>query len=513
MHQRLSHQTLPGVCSLAILSLGMLIPMGCTQQSAGRIAFRRFWGFDRPGANQIAGQSKNHPGGLMPMLLGQQSSEPDWTEDPFLKQNFSQPAAGQVAIAGRSAARDVNANSKAGEEQPNAVAVYETALAEQQTLEKGNPFRLVEHESPVSEVSSAGDRNGDEAIAGSLPGTSSAKANGPSQLDRLKIALHQDTKTHLTPKPPQDSAELARQRVEAMMKNARRQIQLGEYVSALRWATAAEQLAGRSELFFRPEEDPPADLVRSLEDRLKVAANSPQASTAQAMADQAVPLPAAEDFPQYPAKNAEPSALQVAEASPLVPVPEPPLSPSSFQHSTRAMQKAVIAPETLTPPEQRQTPATEPPLVADNQMPARSLKVDAQRVNANQGAVVSVEGQLNAPREAPLPQELPLAPPVMEDYPKLPPYEVAMTAPAPVLAETPPPLPPPSAMVQAPPSVPPEFLYAENAAPPTKPVKNVQWSESKEEESSLGWGWWAFPVLGVLGMLGIGLLFLRRRRA
>lgn len=174
------------------------------------------------------------------------------------------------------------------------------------------------------------------------------------------------------------------------------------------------------------------------------------------------------------------------------------------------MQQAAVAPETLTenPPETLAV-ASVPEIVPGQRHP-RSLKVDARRVNANQGAIVSVEGQLNPPPESILPQ-LPLAPPAAEPISELPPLEVAMTEPVALPLPSPPPLPPPNSVATP---AEPQFLYAETPTipPPTDPVKNVQWKDAEPAETKEApWKSWGFPLAGLVGGLLIGLLLWRRK--
>jgi LPXTG-motif cell wall-anchored protein len=174
------------------------------------------------------------------------------------------------------------------------------------------------------------------------------------------------------------------------------------------------------------------------------------------------------------------------------------------------MREAAIAPETITPPAEFEPEAASMDLVTSAQRHERSLKVDARRVNVNQGAMVTVEGQLNPPAASSLPQ-LEWAPPA-EEGPDRPPFELAMIEPAHESAGTPPPLPPPNSKAQTEPE-PLKFLYAENPGPPPEPVKNVQWEEAEAKGPADSTTWWTFPAMGVVGLLLIGLLFLKRKRA
>lgn len=486
---------------------GVFVPVGCSSRPGG-VAFRRFWGFEQTA-------SKNHLGGLLPKMMVSGSSPQ--SQDPFLDQDFQAiPNATQVAeLTETPTPTDQQLASRSPSDA--ALTLFQDPPVRSQPPSKpelpsddGNPFRLVQHESSVKDISSAEQTpNVDTPIANSkspqkLPGDS-------AQLHRLKTALNQDAKTHLAPKPKMNGAEVARQRVEAIMKNARRQMQLGEYTSALRWAMAAEQLAQRSELFFGPDEDPPAGLVRSLQDRLNVPPQNIE-PIAKAMTEQTLSVP--------PNASTDPPALDIEfpsiEPTENANTQTPPPELASATHSaTGAMQEAVIAPETLTSqpvPEPIDPPEFPLPEIVPGQRHARSLKVDARRVNANQGATVSVEGQLNPPVESTLPK-LELAPPAIEANVELPTVEVAMTNLSPHETITPPPLPPPSPMEEPQATSQPRFLYADQEpSPAPKAVKNVDWNEAEIIAESQPTGWWIFPLAGVLGGLLLGLVIFKQAR-
>jgi hypothetical protein len=466
--------------------------------------------------------------GLIPKLIGRGGSELDWSQDPFLalsNEAASQTTGNHSDLAGDSlASQDLSATQKALEDDVRSLALFEDPPIQSNSSDpnsnpplEGNPFRLVDHQTPVADVSSSNPSSRKPVATPNPPAASKPVANGESQLDRLKIALSQDAQTPSRSKPAADGAEVARQRVEAMMKNARRQIQLGEYVSALRWASAAEQLAGRSELFYGPDEDPPADLVRILQDRIDQQAE-PVAPTAIAASEQPGPLPAAEEASQsavFPI-DVPGEPVDTDQSFAVAEFPDAFNEPTTQSHTTRAMKEAVIAPETKAQPEETLNSLEPMPVITPGQTHPRSLKIDARRVNANQGAAVTLEGQLNPPVESKMPQ-LPLAPPVMEEGQEIPPFAVAMIETRPLPSVTPPPLPPPSAMptrVEPSETLPTPFLYADaENAPAPQPVKNVQWDEADDTEAELGWAWWLFPAMGMAGLALLGALLLLRKRA
>jgi hypothetical protein len=474
MRRWASHQNLPRACCLAVLAMGLLAAMGCAQRP-GEPPFRRFWGIDPGPLNGAAEQPAANSTGLIPKLLGNDGAT-EWSDDPFLAQSCEVPAAAS--------------------NEPAAIPSIPEA-----NTPPANLLQVVEHQKPVSDISSSEDIDG---------GTdSSAAPAGGSHLDRLKFALSRDAQTPLPSPSNAAASEVARQRVEALMKNARRQIQLGECASALRWALAAEQLAARSELFFGPHEDPPADLVRSLQDRLNV----PPVPLPAVISEQPGSLPeesgAASEPPEF--RIILPEIVPAGSGPSSAVSPSVSITPSSQPYSTRAMQQAVIAPETLKPAAELENPLNRPTEINPSQRHARSLKVDARRVSANHGAMVTVEGQLNPPVESRMP-DLPLAPPVLDDDAELPPLGVVMMEPAPISSTAPPPLPPPNAVEQSQP-LPPPVLYADNNLPAPGPKRNVQWDEADRLESTKEQAWWIFPAMGLAGFAILGLLLLKRNRA
>ena len=417
-------------CSRILLFASLFIPLGCAQRH--RDAFNRFWGCG--GTESCAVQQNTGIGGIVPALVGLGA---DTSEDPFLAENLAaadgHPESWQSAEVG---SQDQVALNQATDvvplfDHPPVNADEQKSQAQPAT---GNPFRLVQHHPPVNEISSEEDpflNSGDNP----KPPPPGPPVAGGSQIDRLKVALSRDANTPRPANPPREGAEVARQRVESMMKNARRQMRLGEDASALRWAMAAEQLAERSELFFGPEEDPPADLVRMLQDRLQIP-SQPLDPSAEAIVETPVPDPV--PAPAAPPElNVEISAKGRTESSLPPPAEIQPGVPTQL-HSTGAMQKAAIASDSKAPPTLKPQ-HTQSPLIAPGQKHPRSLKVDARRVNANQGATVSVEGQLNPPPASSLPK-LEWAPPATEKQ-EPPPFELAMIEPAHPSTDTPPPLP------------------------------------------------------------------------
>lgn len=510
MHPQDSRQTLSRIFSLALLAAGgLLAPAGCTHQAGGDLAFRRFWGFE-PGTRNVAGKSSpGNPSGLIPKLLGHDPDGRDGSQDPFLAQNFGANAATENALLAQSTKPSTDAKTSGTTAQtlfdapPIQVGEFGDDPA---SATEGNPFRLVQHQAPVNDVSST------EKRPPASSGNRSQSTHGPSQIDRLKIALSRDANTPAAVRPQGETSEVSRQRVDAMMKNARRQIQLGQYESALRWAIAAEELSRRSELFFGPEEDPPADLVRSLADRLQI----PPTSVKHPLPMPEMPI--VEAHPQ-PTPSAPTLSIEFPEADPSAqPNPFENLSPevvegpSSLPHSTQAMQQAVIAPETLTQPPEEFGPTVGSFDPASTGSEAGSPMGESARVGVNQGAVVSVEGPLEAPREAPLPP-VPLAPPAMERA-ELPPFEVARSEPAkptikmPLLPTT---TPTPQTLAPTQPTAPTGFLYAENNPPAPTTLKNVDWDETDEAESGKQREWWMLPACFLAGVLVAGVLLLKRK--
>lgn len=495
---------------VTLATASLFLPLGCSGRPGG-VAFRRFWGFEQTASHDPAA-------GLLPKMIGQTASAE--CQDPFLNQDFG-PATDGVQVAELTETRDTIDRPGATPDSSNAaLTLFENPPVHAPAMPPaksdagdGNPFRLVQHETSVKEISSAEDTLPVDSTT-DQGNPSPTPPNGAEQLLRLKTALNRDAKTQLAPKPRMEGAEVARQRVEAIMKNARRQMQLGEYTSALRWALAAEQLAQRSELFFGPEEDPPADLVRSLQDRLNVPPQDIQ-PVAKAMTEQTVPVPAIPPTSEPPALSIEFPAETAAETEPVDPRTPPQELAAVPQSATGAMREAVIAPETLTPqpvPQPIDPPEFEQPEIAPEQRHARSLKVDARRVSANQGAMVTVEGQLNPPAESPLP-ELELAPPAMEANVELPTVEVAINDLAAHDTTTPPPLPPPSPVSQPQPEPQPTFLYAEtDSAPAPKAVKNVDWDQVETVDETQQPAWWIFPLAGVLGGLLLGFVIFKQLR-
>ena len=489
-----------------VLMISLLTPLGCAQRRGSGLAFRPLWGC-RPQGNHCAVQHNLGIGGFVPQIIGRKDAAKDGSQDPFLSEQFAGEDPGRWMTA------EAESGDRAGESQQHAadwaaalplshhppVREGDEAASEAESL-TGNPFRLVEHNPAVNEISSTeGPLSNPSAEQDAQEAVNRVTARD-SHLDRLKVALSRDASAQLPPNPARDGTEVVRQRVEAIMKNARRQMQLGEDASALRWAMAAEQLAERSDLFFRPDEDPPADLVRLLQDRLKLPPG-PAAPSAKAMAENAVMVP-------EPTPPAQPPELSVE--FPAEPPSEPRLpqagdlaqNSSTQLHSTRAMQEAAIASDSGEI-------GTESPEIARGQKHARSLKVDARRVNANQGAAVSVEGQLNPPVPSSLPQ-LEWAPPAAEG-PEPPPFELAMSEPAFPSSSTPPPLPPPSSVIAqgAEATI---RLHDDPPPPPAEPVKNVEWGEVEAAESGHRSAWWAFPAMAAFGIVLIGLLLLKKKR-
>ena len=504
MRVRVPSSIIPHGLALAVLAAGTFLPLGCTQRG-GESAFRRFWGFEHTPSHTVENQeSQSHSANLLPKFWGGRSADQDWTEDPFLTP--AEPEAGPlVADAGAPFDSEAVPPLPAGfQEWPGTPG---TAKQDIPADGRGNSLQLAQHQTAVHDISSADRSEPLESLETLLKSSKPQPpdATGASQLERLKIALRHDAKTQLPPKNFEE-IKIARRRVETMMKTARRQMKFGEYEIALRWAVAAEQLAEGAELFFGPDEDPPGDLVRILQDRLKLPSAPPPVPLLPTESSSA-PVPAQNPPPQPPALSVEFPAGPSAETQPppaeLLPQIEG--SPRSQAHTTHAMKEAVIAPETLTAAPQT-PPSANPAGIAPARMHRRSLKVDARRVNANQGAMVSVEGQLNPPVETPLP-DLPLAPPAAEEESSLPPVDLAMTDPSLMTTPTPP-LPPPNSVET------PRFLYADSAnTPAPKPVKNVHWEEPPPPEPKEARNGWIFPLIGFAGVLLIVVFAWKRLRA
>ncbi len=454
--------------------------------------------------------SEGQPGGLIPKLLGQGPKGLMAPRIPSSRKTLALKARTCPALPlyreENLPAGDARTNSATAQTLFDVPPIPSNASAEEQAqrMTEGNPFRLVQHQLPVSDVSSSDRRNATPPAAN--PQIVPRNSPGPSQLDRLKIALSQDAKNSIPVRSQAEASEVSRQRVEAMMKTARRQIQQGEYASALKWATAAEDLARRAELFFGPEEDPPADLVRVLQDRLKVPPTGIE----------------------YPMPIVEPLVVQAHPVQPPAPptlsieFPESDLSDtkapwetlppeeaqvlSSLPHSTHAMQQAVIAPETLSPAESPvivPSPAQREP----GELHSGLANAEPRRVGVNQGAAVSVEGPLDPPMEMPLPS-VPLAPPATE-IPPLPPFEVAMSEPA--ISAPIPPLPPPTASAAPVESAAP-FLYSESNPPAPGTLKNVDWEEADAALPPKDANRWILPASILGGIILAGFLLLKRKR-
>ncbi len=470
MRFRVPNSTLRRGGALAVLVAGMVLPLGCAQRG-GESAFRRFWGFDHAPSHTLDSQHvEPRFTNILPKFWGEH-----WTENPFLKS--AEPISEQE-LAGTDGFSDAG-NSFDPAAVPPLPAVLEPP---------DDPVRLAQHQTAVHDLSPPAPS---EPAIERVP-TEPPEFQSPSQLERLKIAIRHDAKTPLAPKDF-DQTKTARRRVATMMQTARREMQVGEYEDALRWAIAAEQLAEGAELFFGPDEDLPGDLVRTLQDRLKLPYAPPPAP----------PLPTeststSDQNPQPPELSIEfPTEKQPPAAELLAPVES---GSESKAHATSAMKEAAVAPETLIP-----APPTEA-RIAPGQRHRRTFKVDARRVSANQGATVTVEGQLNPPADPPLP-DLPLAPPAAEES-ALPPVELAMTDPS--LMTTPaPPLPPPNSVET------PRFLYAgsANLDSPPAPVKNVRWNEAPPPAPEELWFGWIFPVVTFAGiLLFLGVFAWRRLR-
>lgn len=525
---------LPRCLSLALLAAVLSTWSGCSHGSGG-LAFRRFWGFDFQQNHQSARDGAGERlGGLVTNWMGKTSSA-DGSVDPFLTEDFA--GAAEVGTNGQnagSALRNHNSSKTANRAEPlhretAALMPFENSPEKPETppaapaeteaeTPEGNPFRLVQHEPTVNEISST--QSSDDQAASSASDEIAPKivpnpTGRNAQLNRLKTALSRDAEVPLPSRGQLAGKEVARQRVEAIMKNARHQMQMGEYRTALRWALAAERLAERSELFFGPDEDPPADLVRILQDRLNVSPEPPPAAE-NTVADESGPATSSPSQADSGA-SVQPPTLTVEFPTDETTEPDgsdqptPAKEAGSLPHSTRAMQEAAIAPETSKSQKKTERPEESSATIEPGRQHVQSLKVDARRVAANQGAVVSVEGPLNPPKKSSR-RKLAWAPPAEEDFTP-PPFEMAMSEPAHHPTATPPPLPPPNSVKETQPPEPPEFLYAEETEPPSKRVKNVQWNDNETSETSSPQArWWVFPVLGFVGLLLLSGLYFKRKR-
>lgn len=515
-----SRQTFSRLFSLTLLAGGLMVPSGCAQRPGGEVAFRRFWGFERQGQDAASPGSPGHASGLFPKLLGQPSPEGNEPQDPFLAQEFGAAGESQQS-ASTSAENDLHASAENASESDKAPGpsvqtlfdappIHSSDPAEgQASSTEGNPFRLMEHQGEVADVSSADKKLQPPVV---IP---QQNPSGPSQLDRLKNALSQDAQN---PKPamlPADNSEVNRQRMEAMMITARRQMQQGEYDTALKWARAADQLTRRTELFFGPDEESPADLVRILEDRLKgpaagleSAQQAPRMPIVQArpletpsLPTLSIEFPEEEPLPDYPKESF---------------LPEVTAGPTSLPHSTQAMKQAVIAPETVTrsPEVFGPVPAPAPSRLSSPGSQGGPPSGEPVWVGVNQGAAVSVDGPLDPPIEPPLPP-VPLAPPAME-ISQLPPFTMARNEPAKSSLKKPlPPLASPSATeaTSLPQANPPETLNGESAPPAPTTLKNVDWEEADEVESAKETKWWILPACVLAGLSFVCVMLLKRKRA
>ena len=465
---------------------------GCAQrQGAHALGFQPIWE-TTPSPEALAGgaDSPQKPvvRGLIPDLWERLMGESEIAHDPFLNSSMEQPSPASATQIAETIQDD-----------PSTARITPRPLS-------GNPFRLVDHEAAVREISAPERPPVISPISRDAVPSAEASPN-PEQLDRLKQALNRDAKTERPLQPPHEGGEVLRIRVESLMKAARRDALRGEYPLALQRAITAEQLAARAGLFFGPDEDPPADLVRQLQDRLNLA---PPVSEPIIVPSPPVPV------------MGVPSSLPVIEPA-RVPQPTRDVADSrvpftalrgkeghSLPYTTRAMQQATVVPQSATPvgppPDDFNSASPLPPVTHH-----RSLKVDAKRVSANQGAAVTLEGQLNPPKGSVLPR----VSRSIETQPELPPgiSAVQSALPEPASVPRPAPLPPPT-LVETPPPIPPQFWYAApQSTPPTAPPKNVQWQDEPLTENAADLPWWTFPAIGGLGVALLVLLGLRRRRS
>jgi hypothetical protein len=140
--------------------------------------------------------------GLIPKLIGRGGSELDWSQDPFLalsNEAASQTTGNHSDLAGDSlASQDLSATQKALEDDVRSLALFEDPPIQSNSSDpnsnpplEGNPFRLVDHQTPVADVSSSNPSSRKPVATPNPPAASKPVANGESQLDRLKSSWFQ----------------------------------------------------------------------------------------------------------------------------------------------------------------------------------------------------------------------------------------------------------------------------------------------------------------------------------